>query len=84
MQEVRTTIYLAVTKYKAHACVSSKLRQMHEACVWRPKREAQKACVSEASPLKRDIQKHEVCTSSQRHKTRFFTTEHGNYKVRVS
>ena len=52
--------------------------------MWRPNREAQKACISEASPLKRDVQQREVRASSQRHETRVSTTKHGTQKVRVS
>ena len=63
---------------------SSELHQTREVCVWRPKRKAQKACISEASPLKRDIQQREVCASSQRHKTHLSTTEHGTQKVHIS
>ena len=52
--------------------------------VWRPKREAQKACVSEASLPKRDVQQREVRASPQRHETRVSTTKRGIQKVRMS
>jgi len=71
-QETGTTICPADTKRESQARVSSKLRQMREVCIWRPKCEAQKACVSETSPLKRDNQQHEVRPSSQRHETRLY------------
>ena len=67
MQEARTNICLAInqtdTEREAQACVSSELRQTHEVRVWRPKREAHKACVSEASLPKRDKQQREVRAS---------------------
>jgi len=84
MQEAGTTIYPADTEREAYACVTSELRQTREVRIWRPKREAQEACASEASPLKCDIQQPEVYVSSQRHELHVFTTEHGTHGVHVS
>ena len=57
---------------------------MREVCVWRPKREAQEACISEASPLKCDVQQREVRVSSQRHETYVSKIERGTQRVYVS
>ena len=84
MQEAGTTICLADIKREAQARVSSELRHTREVHVWRPKREAQKACVSETSPLKCNVQQREVRAFSQRHETRVSTTERGIQKLRVS
>ena len=54
-QEGRTTICSADTEREAQARVSSELCQTREVCIWRLKREAQEACIAEASPLKCDV-----------------------------
>ena len=84
MQEAGTTNCPADIEREAQACVSSKLRQTREVCVWIPKREAQQACVSETSLPKRNVQQREGYASSQRHETRVSTTKRGIEKVRVS
>jgi len=83
-QEAGTTICLADTECEAQARVSSELRQMHEVRVWRPKHEAQQACVSETSLPKRDVQQREGYAFSPRHKTRISATSREIEKARVS
>ena len=57
---------------------------MHKVRIWRPKHEAQQACVSKTSLPKRDVQQREGYASSQRHETRVSTTKHGIEKVCMS
>jgi len=77
-------IYPTDTGREAHACVSSKPHQTRKVCIWIPKRRAQEARISEASPLRRNVQQREVFTSSQRHETRVSTTECMTHKVCIS
>ena len=79
----RTTICPADTEREAQARVSSELHQTHEVRVWRPKREAQQACISETSLPKHNVQQCEGYASSQRHKARVSTTRRGIEKTRV-
>ena len=88
MQEAGTTICPAIcstdTERESQARVSSKPRQTREVRFWRPKREAQKACVSEVSLPTRDVQQREVRVPPQRHETCVSTTKSEIEKVRVS
>ena len=82
-QEGGTTICLTDTEHKAHACIPSEMHKTCEVCIWRPKREAQEACIFEALPLKHNVQQREVCVSSQKHETCVSTTERGTQRVRI-
>ena len=84
MQEAGKTLCPADIEHEAHACISSESHQTREVSVWIPKRRAQKAHVSEVSPPRRNVQQHEVCAFSQRHKFRISMTKRGTHKVRVS
>jgi len=83
MQEAGKIIYPADTGREAHACVSSKLYQTREVCVWIPKRKAKEARISEALAPRRNAQESEVRVSSNRYETRVSTTECGTHKVCV-
>ena len=72
------------TEREAQGRVSPEPRQTREVRVWRPKREAYQACVSEAPLPKRDFQQREVCTSPQRHEIRVSTATRGTQKAYVS
>ena len=82
--QIGTTVCPTEVGREVQTGISSELRQMHGVRLWRPKREAHRACIFETTLPKCEVHQREGYPSFQRHETRVSTTRRRNEKTRVS